>query len=157
MAEQPKQHILSDKEDVVYFYENAIAHRGIALENRKEINKLSRKKGFEIRFLDSGECKESISKPNEITIYDSSKGKNQKFFRHLRNAFSHCYIEIGSDRCKFLDWDAFGKNGKKCEYEVKRITMTGDVDFNSFKTVLDEFFDDKSILKSKNNKEKKDK
>lgn len=64
---------------------------------------------------------------------------NQAFFRHLRNAFAHLYIEISGGRCRLLDWNPY-KTGKSKKFKVSLMTMHGDVDYESLKKMLEEFF-----------------
>lgn len=157
MAAKPTVNNLSNSEDILYFYNNALAYRRIGIENRKSIINIANKYGIAIKFLNYGECKFFKPSPNVIAIYDSKEaGVNKIFFNHLRNAFAHRGIVIEDGRCTMTDWNAF-ENGKKCKYKVGRITMKGDVDYNSFKSTLDEFYDEQSKKKKStdNSKSKK--
>lgn len=137
------QHVLND-EDALFFY-HYIVKTPAEIENRKPIHNLACKFGITIIF-ESGQYNKYDSTRDCIRIYDNVRGKNKIFFRHLRNAFAHQNIKISGDRCILLDCDVF-KN--------KTITMTGDVKYNKFKTLLDEFFSDANLKpKSKNNESK---
>ncbi len=133
---QPTQHVLSNN-DALIFYGYA-AKLPAEIANRKSISDVARKFGIIIDF-EYGGCKRSSCKPNHIRIYNYTNGKNQSFFRHLRNAFAHLYIEISGGRCSLLDWNPY-KSGMSQSFKTSLITMHGDVDYDSFKKMLQEFF-----------------
>jgi len=147
MGKLKEFHIVKD-EDILFFYDLVMKHRGLSVVNRKSINSLSNKYNIEITKEKAETCNSFICEPDKITIYDDYKGLNQRFFCHLRNAFAHCYIEISGDRCRFLDWNAF-KGNKKSRYGKNKITLLGDVNYEDFKKLMNEFFLPQSIINKK--------
>lgn len=132
----PVPHLLNDP-DVLFFYEHAI--RLFAdVKNRKSIQKLALHHGITIIF-EPDVCKSYATTQDTIHIFDNSGGKNQIFFRHLRNAFAHQNIEISGARCRLYDWNLY-KNGKPQKLSAAQITMKGDVVYSAFQKLLQEFF-----------------
>lgn len=140
---KPTQSVLNDN-DAVFFYKNA-AKLSSELEHRKNISALASKFGITITFA-KGPCKKFTTEADSITIYGPTSNQNKTFFRHLRNAFAHLYIEVANSRCKLLDWKQY-ENGKLQQYTARRITMHGDVDYAKFKDLLQEFFSETSKTK----------
>lgn len=148
-----------DPDDAIYFYKLAIGYNPNELVCRKKIDTIAKKHGILISFKKFGKCRTFDSSKDEIIIYGlEGIGGNKQFFTHLRNAFAHCYISITEGRCLLHDWNAY-ESGKKCDYAAKRITMNGDVDYDSFKNMMREFFDPSSKIskKQKTKKQKKTK
>lgn len=135
----PKQYVLADQ-DALFFYQHS--SKSVSdIANRKNISDLANKYGIKIIF-NSQKCQ--IRKPVQDTIelFQVDKNKNQTFFRSIRNAFAHLYIEIQANRCKLLDWNPY-KDGVQHKFCVSCITMKGDVNYNAFKALLDDFFKQK--------------
>ena len=139
----PKQYVLNDS-DALFFY-NHSAKTNAEIENRKQISKIASKHGIKIDFT-GDECYRQQTAQNCIKIYRCKSYHNITFFKHLRNAFAHLYIEISGNRCKLLDWNPYA-NGTPSDFKVSLITMTGDVDYVALKKVLQEFFSPNSKTK----------
>lgn len=151
---KPEEFHIVDKEDIYFFYDLVMNQGSKSIKNRKSISSISSKYGIEIKIEKAGTSKSIQPVKDSITIFDEDKSLNERFFSHLRNAFAHCYIEISENRCKFIDWNAYIEN-KKCKFGKNRITLLGDVNYDDFKKMMDEFFSDTSLKKQKANKNDK--
>lgn len=140
---KPNQHILGN-DDALLFYEYS-AKKDNEIEKRKNISAIASKHGIIIEF-NKGNCTKRPTLRNKIIIYQCKSEHNKTFFRHIRNAFAHLYIEISDRRCILLDWTPY-QNGKKQDFRVATITMIGDVEYDKFKNVLKEFFSQSSKKK----------
>lgn len=145
----PKKYILTSNEDILYFYDLSFKNRGLNIKNRKSLKDLSKKFNIDIQQSSEGTCKDRQCEPNKILIFEEKGGLNERFFKHLRNAFAHCQIEISEGRCRLLDWISY-ENNKKVAFSKKRVTLLGDVDYDDFKKLMDEFFSIDSIKKKQN-------
>lgn len=92
----PTPYILNDNDALFFYRYTAKLPKDIV--NRKSITDVALRLGITISF-DSNDCKELSYERDHILIYDKSLGKNRLFFKHLRNAFAHLYIELSDDRC----------------------------------------------------------
>lgn len=136
---RPEEFKIIKEDDIVFFYDLVMKHRNQSIKGRKSIESISKKYGIEIKREKSGECKDLKPELGKIILYDDNLGLNQCLFLHLRNAFAHCYIEVSEERCRFLDWNAFIEK-KKCTFGKNRITLLGNVNYENFKKMMDEFF-----------------
>lgn len=132
----PKQYVLNDSDVLFFYYHSAKTDAEIA--KRESISKIASRHGIKFDFI-KDKCTRQQATQNCIKIYKSKTNHNRTFFKHLRNAFAHLYIEISGNRCKLLDWNPYA-SGTQSKFKVSLITMTVDVEYEALKKVLEEFF-----------------
>lgn len=134
----PPQYVLG-RDDALFFYDLIVSKSKQDIQNREDISKLSKKIGIAIEFSNN-DCSSFSVPQDKIQIFKHNSAKNRAFIQHLRNAFAHLYVEITPNgRCRLLDWNPYS-GGEKQSFKASLITMKGDVDYQTFKELINQFF-----------------